>query len=98
MRLARAPDANIEDPCGVGIAEGRQRSGIGPEQQAGEAGGEDIVVFEYVKKNNRETGPALVGIELEQAGDLEGLLERMDRSPLQIEQVPAGSPLFTFLT
>ena len=59
--------------------------------------GEDIVVFEYVKKNNRETGPALVGIELEQAGDLPALVERMDRSPLQIEQVPAGSPLFTFL-
>ncbi len=60
--------------------------------------GEDIVVFEYVKKNNRETGPALVGIELERADDLGGLLERMERSPLQIEQVPAGSPLFTFLT
>ena len=24
--------------------------------------GEDIVVFEYVKKSNRETGPALIGI------------------------------------
>jgi threonine dehydratase len=59
--------------------------------------GEDIVVFEYVKKNNRETGPALVGIELEDAQDLPALLERMERSPLQIEQVAAGSPLFTFL-
>jgi threonine dehydratase len=59
--------------------------------------GEDIVVFEYVKKNNRETGPALVGIELETAGDLPALLERMAASPLTIEQVPPGSPLFTFL-
>lgn len=59
--------------------------------------GEDIVVFEYVKKNNRETGPALVGIELESAGDLPALLERMAASPLTIEQVPPGSPLFTFL-
>ena len=25
---------------------------------------EDITLFEYVKKNNRETGPALVGIEI----------------------------------
>ncbi len=33
--------------------------------------GEDIVLFEYIKKNNRETGPALVGIELEQASTLE---------------------------
>jgi threonine dehydratase len=59
--------------------------------------GDDIVLFEYVKKNNRETGPALVGIELEAASDLPGLLGRMDASPLTIEQVPPGSPLFTFL-
>ncbi|MGH9188657.1 MAG: threonine ammonia-lyase IlvA [Acidimicrobiales bacterium] len=59
--------------------------------------GEDIVVFEYVKKNNRETGPALVGIELERAADVEGLLKRMADSPLEIEQVPPGSPLFSFL-
>ncbi len=59
--------------------------------------GDDIVLFEYVKKNNRETGPALVGVELEQAADLEGLVTRMDASPLEIERVPPGSPLFTFL-
>jgi threonine dehydratase len=59
--------------------------------------GEDIVLFEYVKKNNRETGPALVGIELERSDDLEGLLARMTDSPLEIEQVPPGSPLFSFL-
>lgn len=59
--------------------------------------GEDIVVFEYVKKNNRETGPALVGIDLERATDLAGLLARMEASSLQIERVPPGSPLFTFL-
>ncbi|MCW2781591.1 MAG: threonine dehydratase [Marmoricola sp.] len=58
---------------------------------------DDIVVFEYVKKNNRETGPALVGIELEQATDLKPLLERMERSPLTIELVPPGSPVFKFL-
>ncbi|MBZ5739600.1 threonine ammonia-lyase IlvA [Nocardioides mangrovi] len=61
------------------------------------ADGEDIVVFDYVKKNNRETGPALVGIELEAAAGLAGLLDRMDASPLTIERVPPGSPLFTFL-
>ncbi|MGN6251718.1 MAG: threonine ammonia-lyase IlvA [Marmoricola sp.] len=60
--------------------------------------GEDIVVFEYVKKNNCETGPALVGIELDDAGDLPALLGRMEASRLHIERVPPGSPLFTFLT
>ena len=59
--------------------------------------GDDIVVFDYVKKNNRETGPALVGIELEAADSLAGLLDRMESSPLTIERVPPGSPLFTFL-
>jgi threonine dehydratase len=59
--------------------------------------GEDIVLFEYVKKNNRETGPALVGIELERADDLDALLKRMDESPLHIDRVPPGSPLFSFL-
>jgi threonine dehydratase len=58
---------------------------------------DDITLFEYVKKSNRETGPALVGVELARAGDLPGLLERMATSPLQIERVPPGSPLFTFL-
>jgi threonine dehydratase len=59
--------------------------------------GEDIIAFEYVKKNNRETGPALVGIELERAEDLPAMLCRMDASPLHIERVPPGSPLFSFL-
>lgn len=60
--------------------------------------GEDIVTFEYVKKNNRETGPALVGIDLPYADDLAPLLERMDASPIHMERVPPGSPLFSFLT
>ncbi|MGW3469181.1 threonine ammonia-lyase IlvA [Saccharopolyspora sp. NPDC000995] len=59
--------------------------------------GQDIVAFEYVKKNNRETGPALVGIELDRSDELDGLLTRMKGSPLQIEQVSPGSPLFSFL-
>lgn len=60
--------------------------------------GEDIVLFEYVKKNNRETGPALVGIELDSADLITGLLERMAASPMDIEQVEPGSPLFAFFS
>src|SRR6202034_3605480 len=52
--------------------------------------GEDIVLFEYVKKNNRETGPALVGIELNTPNDLPDLMERMAASGLHIERVPPG--------
>jgi threonine dehydratase len=59
--------------------------------------GEDIVAFEYVKKNNRETGPALVGLDLDSPDRLEGLLDRMATSRLQIQRIPPASPLFSFL-
>jgi threonine dehydratase len=58
---------------------------------------DDITLFEYVKRNNRETGPALVGIELGSPDDLAPLLARMAHAPAQFEQVPADSPLFRFL-
>ncbi len=58
---------------------------------------DDITLFEYVKRNNRETGPALVGIELADPDDLEPLLERMAQARLRIEPVESDSPLFRFL-
>ncbi|HET6153868.1 MAG TPA: threonine ammonia-lyase IlvA [Marmoricola sp.] len=58
---------------------------------------DDITLFDYVKRNNRETGPALIGIELGRAEDLDGLLERLAESPLGVERVPPGSPLFHYL-
>ncbi|MGH3352983.1 MAG: threonine ammonia-lyase IlvA [Nocardioides sp.] len=59
--------------------------------------GEDIVVFEYVKKSNRDLGPALIGIDLDTAEGLDGLLDRMNASDLLIERIAPDSPLFTFL-
>ena len=38
---------------------------------------DDIARFEYIKKTNKEKGPALVGIELKSKEDLEPLLKRM---------------------
>ena len=58
---------------------------------------DDITLFEYVKRSNRETGPALVGIELGRADDLAPLLVRMEAAPPSVEQVPPDSPLFRFL-
>jgi len=58
---------------------------------------DDITLFEYVKRNNRETGPALVGIELGAPENLEAMLKRMQTAPHRIERVPPDSPLFTFL-
>lgn len=61
------------------------------------AEGEDIVVFDYIKKSNRETGPALIGIDLDHASGIDGLLARMAATNLVIEKIPYDSPLFTFL-
>ena len=58
---------------------------------------DDITLFEYVKRSNRETGPALVGIELGRAEDLPALLARMEAAPPQISLVPPDSPIFRFL-
>ncbi|TDV44800.1 threonine ammonia-lyase IlvA [Actinophytocola oryzae] len=58
---------------------------------------DDITLFEYVKRNNRETGPALVGIELGAPENLQAMLKRMEAAPHRIERVPPDSPLFTFL-
>ena len=58
---------------------------------------DDITLFEYTKRSNRETGPALVGIELGDPNDLDALLERMAAAPPQIERIPPDSPLFRFI-
>lgn len=59
---------------------------------------DDITLFEYVKRNNRETGAALVGIQLGSAGDLDGLRERMDRSECHIEMLEPGTPTYRYMT
>ncbi len=58
---------------------------------------DDIALFEYTKRNNRETGPALVGIELGSPEDLQPLLDRMETSPIEVEPIPPDSPLFRFI-
>jgi threonine dehydratase len=58
---------------------------------------DDITLFEYVKRNNRETGEALVGIELGSAAGFEGLLERMRASDIHVEALEPGSPAYRYL-
>jgi len=59
---------------------------------------DDITLFEYVKRNNRETGEALVGIQLGSATDLEPLLARMQTSESHVELLEPGSPTYRYLT
>ncbi|MGB3896102.1 threonine ammonia-lyase IlvA [Mycolicibacter sinensis] len=58
---------------------------------------DDVTLFEYVKRNNRETGEALVGIQLGCAADLEGLLARMRSSQIHVEPLEPGSPAYRYL-
>jgi threonine dehydratase len=60
--------------------------------------GDDITLFEYVKRNNRETGEALCGVQLSSAADLEGLLARMEGSDIHVELLEPGSPTYRYLT
>ncbi|MDV3124728.1 threonine ammonia-lyase IlvA [Mycobacterium sp. 21AC1] len=60
--------------------------------------GDDITLFEYVKRNNRETGEALCGVQLSSAADLEGLLARMEQSDIHVELLEPGSPTYRYLT
>ncbi len=58
---------------------------------------DDITTFEYTKKNNKESGPALVGIELKNPEDFAGLLERMDHNGFEYKEVNNDSTLFALL-
>ncbi|WP_029115556.1 threonine ammonia-lyase IlvA [Mycobacterium sp. URHB0044] len=59
---------------------------------------DDITLFEYVKRNNRETGEALVGVELGSAADFDGLMERMRASDMHVEALEPGSAAYRYLT
>ncbi|WP_448620194.1 threonine ammonia-lyase IlvA [Geodermatophilus sp. URMC 65] len=58
---------------------------------------DDIVLFEYVKRDNRETGAALTGIELGSAADFPALLARIEASPLRIQHLAPGTTAYRFL-
>ncbi|ATG52668.1 threonine dehydratase [Brachybacterium vulturis] len=59
---------------------------------------DDIVLFDYIKRNNREAGPALVGLEIGDREDLEPLMARMAASNMEIERVDPEDPIYRYLT
>ncbi|TAE54815.1 MAG: threonine ammonia-lyase [Bacteroidetes bacterium] len=58
---------------------------------------DDITHFEYAKKNNRENGPALVGIEVEKREDYERLVARMEAFRVDFESLNDKPMLFNML-
>lgn len=58
---------------------------------------DNIVRFEYTKKNSRESGPALVGLEIAQPDLLEGLFKRLKDHDISYEYVNEQPELFHFI-
>ena len=58
---------------------------------------EDITLFEYTKKNSKESGPALVGIELKYKEDYEQLIKRMNKYKVDFVPLNDNPMLFNFL-
>jgi len=58
---------------------------------------DDISYFEYTKKNNRDKGPAVVGIELKTKNDFEPLVVRMEQKGFLGEYLNDNQQLFQFL-
>ncbi len=58
---------------------------------------DDIVRFEFIKKHNKETGPALIGIEVKDQKDFEALISRMDAQKINYTMVNPDENLFEYL-
>lgn len=58
---------------------------------------DDIAHFEYTKKTNRDTGPALVGIELKSADDFPTLVQKMKEKGINYEHLNQNPMLFEML-
>jgi threonine dehydratase len=58
---------------------------------------DDIVLFEYMKKTNKERGAALVGIELADRKDYKPLVERMKAAGINFEILSDKELLYNYL-
>jgi len=58
---------------------------------------DDITRFEYMQKHNKETGPALVGIELRSKKDYDALLDNLDRYKINYTELRKDDNAFGYL-
>jgi len=58
---------------------------------------DDITRFEYMQKHNKETGPALVGIELRSRGDYEALLNNLEKYHINFTELSKNDNVFGYL-
>lgn len=58
---------------------------------------DDITRFEYMQKNNKEAGPALVGIELQSREDYDALLTNLNKYHVGYTELSKDNTLFSYL-
>ena len=58
---------------------------------------DDITHFEYTKKHNRDSGPAMVGIQVKEREDYQKLLQRMDDYQINYQTLNDSKMLFELL-
>jgi threonine dehydratase len=58
---------------------------------------DDITRFEFIKKTNKESGPALVGIELKESCDYPLLIQRMAAFKFEMIELNKDQTLFEYL-
>lgn len=58
---------------------------------------DDITRFEYMQKTNKESGPALIGVELKSKMDYNILLENMGRSHINYTELNKNDTLFGYV-
>ncbi|MBW0177253.1 threonine ammonia-lyase [Sediminibacterium sp.] len=58
---------------------------------------DDITRFEYMQKHNKETGPALVGIELKSKKDYEILIDNLNKHQINYTELSKQDNLFGYL-
>ena len=58
---------------------------------------DDITRFEYIQKHNKETGPALVGIELKSRADYDQLLANLVRYQINFTELNKDDNLFGYI-
>jgi threonine dehydratase len=58
---------------------------------------DDITRFEYMQKHNKETGPALVGIELKDKSDYADLIRNLNQYQINYTEIKPEDNLFGYL-
>ncbi|HLK29493.1 MAG TPA: threonine ammonia-lyase [Puia sp.] len=58
---------------------------------------DDITRFEYMQKHNKETGPALVGIELKSKQDYEALMKNLEKLNINFTELKKDDNMFGYV-